>query len=182
MPGQVCVGVGVVVVRRDGCVLLGRRKGSHGSGTWALPGGWLEKGESFVECALRELEEETGLSASAVASNGGRVLPVVANNVMDLGVHSVTIFVRLSLAADADASQVRVCEPDKCFEWRWCDPSEPLPQPMFPPLRTLTTSDYWRDDVLAGAGERRRPLGAILAVLVGGAAALALGARAARPA
>ena len=73
-------------------------------------------------------------------------MPVVANNVMDSGtVHSVTVFVRLSLATSAAASKVRVMEPNKCHEWRWCSPIEAPPQPMFPPLEHLMTSDYWRD-------------------------------------
>src|SRR5258707_8500479 len=57
--GQVAtpqVGVGVVVVR-DGKVLLGLRRGSHGSGAWALPGGHLEWGESVESCARREVTE-----------------------------------------------------------------------------------------------------------------------------
>lgn len=37
------------------------RKGSHGDGEWALPGGHLEMGESFEQCAVREVEEETGI-------------------------------------------------------------------------------------------------------------------------
>ncbi len=35
------VGVGVLILR-DGKVLLGRRKGSHGAGCWSAPGGHLD--------------------------------------------------------------------------------------------------------------------------------------------
>ena len=54
------VGVGVLVTR-GAEVLVGQRRGSHGAGDWALPGGHLEVGESWEACAARELEEETGI-------------------------------------------------------------------------------------------------------------------------
>jgi 8-oxo-dGTP diphosphatase len=57
------VGVGVMVVR-NGEVLFGRRRGAHGAGTWSLPGGHLDDGESAEAGALRELIEETGLDAA----------------------------------------------------------------------------------------------------------------------
>ena len=59
------VGVAVIVIR-DGRVLLGRRKGAHGDGTWALPGGHLEYFEAIEDCARREVFEETGLSIGSV--------------------------------------------------------------------------------------------------------------------
>lgn len=183
MTGQVCVGIGALVVRpSDGYVLLGRRKGSHGSGTWALPGGWLENNEGFVACALRELEEEAGLSLADVLPDGF-VVPAVANNVMDKGVHSVTVFVRLTLRSSAASDNVRICEPDKCHEWRWVDPAAwSLPQPMFPPLEFLIASEYWRDEIarthLSSLGAFARDLPLLLAgAAVGAAAASALAAR-----
>lgn len=52
--------VSVVVVSEDDKILLVRhRKGNRQY--WVLPGGRLEYGETFQECAVRELKEETGL-------------------------------------------------------------------------------------------------------------------------
>jgi 8-oxo-dGTP diphosphatase len=47
------------IVVRDGCVLLVHRPKYD---DWSLPKGKLEPGESWEEAALREVEEETGLS------------------------------------------------------------------------------------------------------------------------
>lgn len=55
------VGVAVFVLNEKGHILVGKRTGSHGAGTLALPGGHLELHESFHECAAREVFEETGL-------------------------------------------------------------------------------------------------------------------------
>jgi len=52
-----------VVRDEQGRVLLMCRSDN---GHWALPGGAMEVGESIVECAIRELFEETGLRANAV--------------------------------------------------------------------------------------------------------------------
>jgi len=54
------VGIGVLIIK-DGKVLLGKRNKRPGENTYSLPGGKLEFGESFEECAKREVREETGL-------------------------------------------------------------------------------------------------------------------------
>jgi 8-oxo-dGTP diphosphatase len=52
--------VSVIVITADDQILLVRhRKGPRQY--WVLPGGRLEYGETFQECAVRELQEETGL-------------------------------------------------------------------------------------------------------------------------
>lgn len=47
------------LVLQAGHILLIQRKKSPGKGLWALPGGFLDQGESLAECAARELFEET---------------------------------------------------------------------------------------------------------------------------
>lgn len=51
--------VSVVVIDDSKILLVRHRKGSRQY--WVLPGGRLEYGENFFECAVRELKEETGL-------------------------------------------------------------------------------------------------------------------------
>lgn len=46
-----------------GRILLGRKKRGFGVSKWNGFGGKLEKGETFRQCAVRELWEETGLQA-----------------------------------------------------------------------------------------------------------------------
>jgi len=55
-------GVSTITVR-DGKVLLAKRAKKAGFGLWSLPGGHIETGEPTREAALRELAEETGITA-----------------------------------------------------------------------------------------------------------------------
>ncbi len=53
---------GVILVR-DGCVLLVKRKFEPRAGWWCLPAGFMEAGETPELSAVRELQEETGVIA-----------------------------------------------------------------------------------------------------------------------
>ncbi|GIF51439.1 ADP-ribose pyrophosphatase YjhB (NUDIX family) [Asanoa ferruginea] len=57
MTGQLRVTCGVVVLDERDRVLLIRR---DGEGTWGIPGGGLEPGETWEQAARRECLEETG--------------------------------------------------------------------------------------------------------------------------
>ncbi|TCV82617.1 bifunctional NMN adenylyltransferase/nudix hydrolase [Methylomonas methanica] len=52
------------LVTVNGHVLLGKRKHYPGKGLWAIPGGFLEKRESLLQGAIRELKEETSLNVT----------------------------------------------------------------------------------------------------------------------
>jgi mutator protein MutT len=54
--------VGAVVLREDGAVLLVRRAHPPAVGSWTLPGGKVEDGETPEQAIVREIREETGLT------------------------------------------------------------------------------------------------------------------------
>src|SRR6516225_6793479 len=102
------VGVGVMVLK-NGKVLIGKRKGSHGEGQWAWPGGHLEYMESFVDCAKREVREETGIEINNV-----RFL-----RLMNLKKYAPRHYVDVGLIADWQSGEPRVMEPEKIEAWEW---------------------------------------------------------------
>ena len=53
-----------MVVNSHGEVLLVRRGNDPIKGCWALPGGFMEMDETIEHCAVRELEEETGIKVN----------------------------------------------------------------------------------------------------------------------
>ncbi|KAK0316794.1 hypothetical protein LTR01_000545 [Friedmanniomyces endolithicus] len=121
MASEPRVGVAVFVFQntQDGHFVVGRRKGSHGAGTtalnphlssvltfigtYALPGGHLDFGESFEQCAAREVKEETGLDVQDV-----RFLTATNTVFGGTGKHYVTIFMTAMVVANLDGS---VAEP-----------------------------------------------------------------------
>lgn len=64
-PTRPFVGIGIVVIKGDH-VLLCRRGKPPNIGTWTLPGGAQDLGETCEDAARRELMEETALSVGAL--------------------------------------------------------------------------------------------------------------------
>jgi 8-oxo-dGTP diphosphatase len=124
------VGVGVFIVE-DGRILLGQRRGSHGAGSWALPGGHLEWGETPEDCARREVLEETGLELAEIRRGP------FTNDVFPEGKHYVTLF----LVTRRARGEVKLLEPQKCERWEWCSWSA-LPSPLFLPLENLRKTAF----------------------------------------
>lgn len=53
----------LIFLKRDKEILLGLKTRGHGINTWIGFGGKLENGETLMECAKRELKEESNLEA-----------------------------------------------------------------------------------------------------------------------
>ncbi len=130
---KVGAGFGVMLLR-DGKVLLGRRHTDpekadselNGAGTWTMPGGSLEFGESFEEGAARELMEETGMKL-------GKVKVICVDNSKIDSAHFVTI----GMFSEFFEGEPRVMEPDEITEWAWFGLDD-LPSPLFfPSARVL---------------------------------------------
>ncbi len=125
------VGIGVFVIR-DGKFLMGHRKGSHGSGTWSIPGGHMEFGESFEETAKREVMEETGIVVGNVRFGA------VTNDVFESDEkHYVTVWV----LSDWAENEPSITEPDKFIDQEWIDIND-LPGPLFLPWQNLLQSEF----------------------------------------
>ena len=119
------VGIGVFI-RKDGKILMGKRKGSFGGGTWALPGGHLEMGETLEDCVVREISEETGLEIQNIK------FITAQNNIFDDG--KPRHFVTLLFSSDWKSGEPKNLEPDKCERWEWFTWGD-FPEPLFIPTR-----------------------------------------------
>ncbi|MBI3627839.1 MAG: NUDIX domain-containing protein [Candidatus Sungbacteria bacterium] len=114
------VGIGIIV-KRGNKILLGERLSNHGAGTFEIPGGHLEFGETFEEAAKREVLEETGLqdiTLCGVVSIGNDIL---------YDKHYVSI----GLLAECHSGESYDAEPEHSRNWRWYA-LDKLPVPVFP--------------------------------------------------
>jgi 8-oxo-dGTP diphosphatase len=128
---QVRVGIAVFVIK-NGLFIMLQRKGSHGEGTWSLPGGHLEFGESFEDAARREVMEETNLEIKNVRFG------VVTNDIFtDENKHYVTIW----MVSEWVSGNAENMEPEKCTAQSW-HTFDTLPQPLFHTWNQLMNSSF----------------------------------------
>jgi 8-oxo-dGTP diphosphatase len=106
------------IVVRDGQLLLGLRKGSAGAGQWGLPGGHLEHEERLDDCILREIVEETGMTAK------NAVFVAVVNDPKQPAAKN---YINFAFELNGVEGEPRLCEPEHCSEWRWF-PLNALPE------------------------------------------------------
>lgn len=114
-----------VFLKKDDTILLGKRKNCYGEGSWGLPGGRLEYGETLVECASRELKEELGIE-------GLEFKPVaMADNIDERG-HSIHVL----FLVEKFLGEIQNMEPDLCHEWQFFNLSS-LPEDIFKPHKRI---------------------------------------------
>ena len=109
----------VVLVEREGTVLLGRRTGGYGAGRWGLPQGYVEHDEDFLTAAIREVKEETGLDVEI------RSIINVVSNLLSPGLHTLAIVLRAGVVG----GELRAG--DDLESLAWVPLSGPLPEMAF---------------------------------------------------
>ncbi|AHY47450.1 ADP-ribose pyrophosphatase [Rubrobacter radiotolerans] len=101
-----------VVLPLEGGVVLIRRKNEPFKGQWALPGGFVDVGETVEEAAVREMREETGLDVQLE-----RLVGVYSDPDRDPRGHNVSVVflakkVGGSLKGSDDAEEAAALDPE----------------------------------------------------------------------
>ena len=112
------VGLGGIIIK-EGKILLAKRKGKFGGGTWGTFGGHLEFEESFNECIKREAREELGIDVKIVDF-------ICVSNLIDNEHHYVDL---VFLVEIVDGEPV-IMEPEKHEKLGWYD-LDNIPNPLF---------------------------------------------------
>ncbi len=98
----------IIELDEGGFVLIERRNPPHG---WAIPGGFVERGETVENAAIREAREETGLDVEIL-----RQFHVYSDPERDPRSHTVAVvFIARASGrpmAASDAAGARICTAD----------------------------------------------------------------------
>ena len=120
-------GVSVILINKRNEVLVGERKGSHGAGLLAVPGGHIEYGESFITTCDRELLEEIAINFNGDYKKAGFSEDFFFHNGEHK--HYITLYFVVK-DIDSDNLIIENVEPNKCEAWVWT-PISDLPEQMF---------------------------------------------------
>jgi 8-oxo-dGTP diphosphatase len=113
------IAVAAVPFQADGRIVLIRR---GDTGTWALPGGTLEWGETLRRGLERELLEEAGIERF---TNEPELVGVFSRPDRDVRFHGVSVIVRVGVEAPVR----KPANPLEIFDVRAFDPGE-VPRPL----------------------------------------------------
>ena len=127
---QFASAVHLLFIQNENILLLSRRNTGYEDGSFGVPAGHLDGGETVLSAAVREAKEETGLSL--------RLENVHLAHVMHWRNESeeyIYFFVRV----DAWEGVPVNAEPQKCAELRWF-PLDGLPPNVIPSVRAAIHS------------------------------------------
>lgn len=130
--GQAVIAAAVIV--SDGKVLLIRRRVAEDELSWQFPAGKVEPDEAPDDAALRETQEEIGLTVGVVQRLGERVHPATGRTMV-------------YVACEVLAGTAHVADDEEVAEVEWCDRAaliRHVPYPLHGPVQnyldaTLTT-------------------------------------------
>ena len=108
------------VVECQGHVLLIRRLRAPGAGAWALPGGFKNRDETFLDCAVRELREETNIRVPEKVLRGSIVKTELFDSpTRSFGIPRNTLAVYFRINPDPDGGLPRANGADDAAECKW---------------------------------------------------------------
>lgn len=121
-----------IIITNDDKVLLMKRKGPHGHGTWSTPGGHLNFGETLEGCAAREAKEEVGVDVFDV-----RFQCVTNDFFAEERKHYITVWLGGKPVGEPTIAAEQEVEEIGWFAW------DALPEPLFLPLENLVKKNSY---------------------------------------
>jgi len=130
------VTVGALVTNDKGEVLI--VKTTKWKGTWGVPGGKVEWGESLISALIREFQEEVGLTLTQVR------YALVQEAVIDMQFCTEAHFVMMNYYAFSVKDNIIPNE--EIVEWAWVSPQEAMAYPLNTYTQTLI-EDYIKNNI-----------------------------------
>jgi bifunctional NMN adenylyltransferase/nudix hydrolase len=126
------------ILECQGHVLLIQRKFAPGAGAWALPGGFRNRNESFLDCAIRELQEETNVRVPEKVLRGSIVKTELFDDpTRSFGIPRNTMAVYMRINPNPDFSLPRANGADDAALCKWV--------PLTDALNTIQMYDDHKD-------------------------------------
>jgi bifunctional NMN adenylyltransferase/nudix hydrolase len=108
-----------------GFLVLIKRKHAPGAGSWALPGGFKNANETFLDAAIRETHEEVGLKVPVKVLHGSILKTKLYDSPKrSFGIPRNTLAVHFSIAPNPDGSLPKLKAADDALEAVWVPISE----------------------------------------------------------
>lgn len=127
MKKHIGAGCGVILINDIGQILMGKRNDDediadsemHEEGTWSLPGGNIEYGETFFEAGAREVKEETNLDVED--------LELIC---VQTDLNEFAHYISVGMISRNFHGEIKVMASKELVKWKWFDVDN-LPKKIF---------------------------------------------------